>query len=206
MFSNSFTHLFLKMKIMFLILATGCLNSYSYSIYFNFKGKVNNVILIWLDWRVCELNRATKFVRTNFTSSWIKKSEQALTFTAFVRLANKTRLAYNFTILSWVVCDLMNMPHGRLLPGLRNVKQILLTRRDREIRLPLCCFTSKWWQFKTLLQLCEVEIDRTSSKLNLFCATLKQTRWHRKIYNLQLNTIIIHSIIRSNYSCGPKCF
>jgi hypothetical protein len=133
MLSNNFTYLLHKANILFLILATGCLNPYPYNIHINLNGNFNNIILIWSDRWVRKVNRATKFAWTNFTSSWIKKSGSALTVLDVVGRRNKTKLAYNFVILSWVVCALMNMPHGRQLPGIRNVTQVLLTKRDREL-------------------------------------------------------------------------
>jgi hypothetical protein len=166
---NILTYLLHKVNILFLILATWSLNSYHYNIHINFNLNFNNVILIWSDRWVWKVNRATKFVWTNFTSSWIKKSGSALTVPGVVGRRNKTKLAYNFVILSWVVCALMNMPHGRHLPGIRNVTQSLLTRRNRELLLPLCCFTTKCWQLKQLAEHRALEIKGTFSKLKVFC-------------------------------------
>jgi hypothetical protein len=124
---------------------------------------------MWSDRRIREVNRATKFARTNFISSWIKKSGSALTVPDVVRRTNKTKLTYNFVILSWVVCALMNMLHGRQLLGIRNVTQVLLTRRDREVLLLLYCFTTKFWQLTVLTYHRAMEIEGKCSKLKVFC-------------------------------------
>jgi hypothetical protein len=63
----------------------------------------------------------------------------------------------------------MNMPHGRQLPGIRNVTQVLLTTRGRELLFQLCCFTTKFWQLNLLAVHLSVEIKGKSSKLKVFC-------------------------------------